>query len=49
MVVLSGDVLGDRILEARSLGIAGMLAKPVDFDELRALVAQHLPRPGDRA
>ncbi len=42
VVILSGDVLGWRIREAQRLGIAGLLAKPVDFHELQALVNQIL-------
>ena len=43
VVVLSGDITGDRVQQVRDLGIAGLLPKPVDFDELRGLLARLLP------
>jgi PAS domain S-box-containing protein len=45
VVVLSGDVMGRRTSEMRAMDVAGMLAKPVDFDELLEVVARHASSP----
>ncbi len=49
VVVLSGDVDGERLDRARSLGVAGVLAKPVDFESLKALLGRLLPHPATAA
>ncbi|MEO6808675.1 MAG: PAS domain S-box protein [Isosphaeraceae bacterium] len=41
VIVLSGDVNGRRTGELRALDVSGLLAKPVDFDELIAVVSRH--------
>lgn len=41
VIVLSGDVHSRRTSELHALDVSGLLAKPVDFDELIAIVSQH--------
>ncbi|CAN5648617.1 hypothetical protein BH23PLA1_BH23PLA1_34990 [soil metagenome] len=41
VVILSGDVLDERVRQLMALGASGTLAKPVDFNELFKLVARH--------
>ena len=45
VVVLSGDIDGERFDRALHLGVAGVLAKPVDFDSLKSLLSRLLPWP----
>jgi PAS domain S-box-containing protein len=40
VIVLSGDVLGERSAQLRALDVSGLLTKPVDFDELLGLLAR---------
>jgi PAS domain S-box-containing protein len=42
VIVLSGDVLGERSTQLRALDVNGLLAKPVDFDELLKLLSRVL-------
>ena len=42
VIVLTGDVMGGRTGELNALSVDGLLSKPVDFDELRTVVARHV-------
>jgi len=42
VIVLSGDVLGERSTHLRALDVNGLLTKPVDFDELLKLLSRVL-------
>ncbi len=43
VLVLTGDLMGGRTSELRALDVDGILAKPVDFDELRRFLARQVP------
>jgi CheY-like chemotaxis protein len=43
VIVLSGDVLSGRSTELRTLDVNGIVAKPVDFDELVEMIRYCLP------
>jgi PAS domain S-box-containing protein len=42
VLILSGDVLDERIQQLRALGVSGTLAKPIDFDRLLAVLEELL-------
>ncbi|WP_390622220.1 ATP-binding protein [Tautonia marina] len=42
VLILSGDVLDERIQQLRSLGVSGTLSKPIDFDRLLTVLEELL-------
>ncbi|MEW4567125.1 ATP-binding protein [Tautonia sp. JC769] len=45
VLILSGDVLDDRIQQLHALGVSGTLSKPIDFDRLLSVLEELLLRP----
>lgn len=45
VIVVTGDVMGGRTGELMALQVDGVLAKPVDFDELLGILGQFAPPP----